>query len=75
MNCLTKPVEGDGHGGLRNSGVFIDLEHSTFVYPYVDSWGHRERLPVFVDSRQETDISMDNFENWYNQYPFGPDVE
>ena len=62
-------------GGLRDSGVFVDLEHSTFVYPYVDSWGHRERLPVFVGSRQETDLSMDNFENWYNQHPFGKDVE
>ena len=62
-------------GGLRDSGVFVDLEHSTFVYPYVDSWGHRERLPVFVGSRQETDISMDNFENWYNQHPFGRDLK
>jgi len=30
---------------------------------------------VFVGSRQETDLSMDNFENWYNQHPFGKDVE
>ena len=62
-------------GGLRDSEVFVDLEHSTFVYPYKDSWGHRERLPVFVGSRQETDLSMDNFENWYNQHPFGRDLE
>ena len=62
-------------GGLRNSGVFIDLEQSTFVYPYKASWGGRERLPVFVGSRQETDLSMDNFEEWYNQHPFGKDVE
>ena len=62
-------------GGLRNSGVFVDLEHSTFVYPYVDSWGHRERLPVFVGSRQETDLSMDNFEEWYNEHLSGKDVE
>ena len=61
-------------GGLRNSGVFIDLEHSTFVYPYVDSWGGRERLPVFVGSRQEIDLSMDDFENWYNKHSFGKDV-
>ena len=62
-------------GGLRNSKVFIDLEQSTFVYPYQAAWGHRERLPVFVGSRQETDLSMQNFENWYNQHPFGKDVE
>ncbi len=62
-------------GGLRNSGVFIDLEQSTFVYPYTTSWGGRERLPVFVGSRQETDLSMESFENWYNQHPFGKDVE
>jgi len=62
-------------GGLRDSGVFVDLEHSTFVYPYKDSWGGRERLPVFVGSRQETDLSMDNFEEWYDSHPFGRDVE
>jgi len=62
-------------GGLRNSGVFIDLEQSTFVYPYKASWGGRERLPVFVGSRQETDLSMDNFEEWYHRYPFGTAVE
>jgi len=62
-------------GGLRNSGVFIDLEQSTFVYPYQAAWGGRERLPVFVGSRQKTDLSMENFENWYNQHPFGKDVE
>jgi hypothetical protein len=62
-------------GGLRNSGVFIDLEQSTFVYPYQAAWGHRERLPVFVGSRQETDLSMGNFENWFNRYPFGNDVD
>ncbi len=61
-------------GGLRNSGVFIDLEQSTFVYPYKASWGGRERLPVFVGSRQETDLSMDNFEEWYNNHPFVQDV-
>jgi 16S rRNA G527 N7-methylase RsmG len=62
-------------GGLRNTGVYVDLEKSTFVYPFVPSWGHRERLPVFVGSRQETDLSMDSFDNWYNQYPFGKGVE
>ena len=62
-------------GGLRNSGVFIDLAQSTFVYPFDAGWGRRERLPVFVGSRQETNLSMDNFEEWYNQHPFGRDVE
>ena len=62
-------------GGLRNSGVIIDLAQSTFVYPFNTGWGRRERLPVFVGSRQETNLSMDNFEEWYNQHPFGRDVE
>ena len=62
-------------GSLRNSGVFIDLEQSTFVYPYTASWGGRERLPVFVGSRQERDLSMMSFESWYNRHPFGRDVE
>ena len=62
-------------GGLRNSGVFIDLAQSTFVYPYEASWGRRERLPVFVGSRQETDLSMDNFNEWYNEHLSGKDVE
>ena len=62
-------------GGLRNSGVFIDLEQSTFVYPYQAARGRRERLPVFVGSRQETDLSMDNFEEWYNEHLSGRDVE
>ena len=62
-------------GGLRNSGVFINLEQSTFVYPYQAARGRRERLPVFVGSRQETDLSMDNFEEWYNEHLSGKDVE
>jgi hypothetical protein len=62
-------------GGLRNAGLFVDIEKSRFVYPYVESWGHRERLPVFVGSRQETDLSADGFERWYNHHPFGGDVD
>ena len=62
-------------GSLRNSGVFIDLEQSTFVYPYTASWGGRERLPVFVGSRQERDLSMMSFESWYNRHPFGRDIQ
>ena len=62
-------------GGLRNSGVFINLEQSTFVYPYQAARGRRERLPVFVGSRQETDLSIDSFENWYNEHLSGKDVE
>ena len=62
-------------GGLRNSGVFIDLAQSTFVYPYKASWGRRERLPVFVGSREEIDFSMDNFEEWYNEHLSGRDVK
>jgi cyclopropane fatty-acyl-phospholipid synthase-like methyltransferase len=62
-------------GGLRNAGLFVDLEKSRFVYPYVESWGHRERLPVFVGSRQETKLSVEGFERWFNQHPFGEDVE
>jgi SAM-dependent methyltransferase len=62
-------------GGLRNAGLFVDLEKSRFVYPYNESWGHRERLPIFVGSRQETELSFDGFESWHNQHPFGGDVE
>jgi hypothetical protein len=62
-------------GGLRNSGVFIDLAQSTFVYPFDTGWGRRERLPVFVGSQQETNLSMDNFEEWYNEHLSGKDVE
>lgn len=62
-------------GGLRNAGLFVDLGKSRFVYPYVRSWGHRERLPVFVGSRQETELSSDGFLGWYNKHPFGEDVE
>ena len=62
-------------GGLRNAGVYVDLKESTFVYPFEPSWGHRERLPVFVGSRQETDLSMESFDNWYNRHPFGKDVD
>ena len=62
-------------GGLRNSGLFIDLAQSTFVYPFDTGWGRRERLPVFVGSRQETDLSIDSFENWYNEHLSGKDVE
>jgi len=61
-------------GGLRNAGLFVDLEKSRFVYPYNESWGSRERLPIFVGSRQETDLSADGFERWYNHHPFGGDV-
>ena len=62
-------------GGLRNAGLFVDLEKSRFVYPYNESWGHRERLPVFVGSRQETELSADGFERWYEKHPSGVDVE
>ena len=62
-------------GGLRNAGLFVDLEKSRFVYPYNESWGHRERLPVFVGSRQETELSAEGFERWFNQHPFGKDVD
>jgi len=62
-------------GGLRNSGVFIDLEQSTFVYPFDTGWGRRERLPVFVGSRQETDLSIAIFEHWYSEHLSGKDVE
>jgi SAM-dependent methyltransferase len=62
-------------GGLRNAGLFVDLEKSRFVYPYNKSWGHRERLPVFVGSRQETELSEEGFERWFNQHPFGKDVD
>lgn len=53
-------------GGLQNAGIHIDLDQSTFVYSFNSNWGHRERLPVFVGSRQETDLSMESFDNWYN---------
>jgi len=62
-------------GGLRNAGLFIDLEKSRFVYPYNESWGSRERLPVFVGSRHETNLSADEFDRWYNHHPSGGDVE
>ena len=62
-------------GSLRNAGVHVNLEQSTFVYPFNSSWGHRERLPVFVGSRQETDLSMESFDNWYNRHPLGKGVE
>jgi 16S rRNA G527 N7-methylase RsmG len=62
-------------GGLRNAGLFVDLEKSRFVYPYNESWGRRERLPIFVGSRQETELSVDGFERWYNHHPFGEDVD
>ena len=62
-------------GGLRNAGVYIALEQSTFVYPFEPSWGHRERLPVFVGSRRETDLAMENFEEWHDRYPFGKEVD
>ena len=61
-------------GGLRNAGLFVDLERSRFVYPYNVSLGGRERLPIFVGSRQETELSADGFEDWYSQHPFGRDV-
>ena len=61
-------------GGLRNAGLFVDLERSGFVYPYNVSLGGRERLPIFVGSRQETELSADGFEDWYSQHPFGRDV-
>jgi 16S rRNA G527 N7-methylase RsmG len=62
-------------GGLRNAELFVDLEKSRFVYPYNESWGHRERLPIFVGSRQESELSVGGFEHWYNLHPFGEDVE
>jgi len=62
-------------GGLRNAGLFVDLEKSRFVYPYNESWGHRERLPIFVGSRQETELSVEGFERWYEKHPSGADVE
>ena len=62
-------------GGLRNAGLFVELEKSRFVYPYIKSWGNRERLPIFVGSRQETELSFDGFERWYEKHPFGGDVD
>ena len=62
-------------GGLQNAGIYIALEQSTFVYPFKPSWGHRERLPVFVGSRKDTNLSFDEFMDWYNRHPFGKDVE
>ena len=62
-------------GGLQNAGIYIALEQSTFVYPFEPSWGHRERLPVFVGSRKDTNLSFDEFMDWYNRHPFGKDVE
>jgi hypothetical protein len=62
-------------GGLRNAGLFVDLEKSRFVYPYNKSWGRRERLPIFVGSRQETELSAEGFERWYEKHPSGADVE
>ena len=62
-------------GGLRNARLFVDLEKSRFVNPYVEIWGRRERLPIFVGSRQETELSIDSFESWYNKHPSGADVE
>ena len=62
-------------GGLRNAGLFVDLEKSRFVYPYNESWGHRERLPIFVGSRQEAELSADGFERWYEKHPYGAYVE
>jgi hypothetical protein len=62
-------------GGLRNAGLFVDLEKSRFVYPYNESWGHRERLPVFVGSRQKTELSAEGFENWYEMHPSGANVD
>ena len=61
-------------GGLRNAGIFIALEQSTFVYPFEPSWGHRERLPVFVGSRKGTNPTLDELMDWYNRHPFGKDV-
>jgi hypothetical protein len=50
-----------------------DVDDDGIIYHYPTTG--RERLPVFVGSRQEIDLSMDDFENWYNQHPFGKDVE
>jgi len=62
-------------GGLRNAGVYVDLRESTFVYPFEPSWGHRQRLPVFVGSRKDTNLSFGEFMDWYKRHPFGKDVE
>lgn len=62
-------------GSLRNAGVHIDLEQSTFVYPFEPNWGHRERLPLFVGSRKDTNPTFDDFMGWYNRHPFGRDVK
>ena len=61
-------------GGLRNAGIHVDLKKSTFVYPFEPSWGHRERLPVFVGSRKGTNPTFDEFMEWYDQHPFGRDL-
>ena len=70
-----KYEQGAWIGGLQNAGIYIALEQSTFVYPFKPSWGHRERLPVFVGSRKDTKLSFDEFMDWYNRHPFGKDVE
>ena len=62
-------------GGLQNAGIHIDLDQSTFVYPFNSNWGHRERLPVFVGSRRDTNLTFDHFMAWYNRHPFGRDVK
>jgi hypothetical protein len=62
-------------GALRNAGVNLDLDRSVFVYPHQWAWGRRERLPVFVASRETTNISFERFIGWYDRYPFGADVE
>ena len=62
-------------GGLRNAGLFVDLEKSRFAYPNNESWGGRERLPIFVGSRQEVPLSADMFANWYEMHPNGTEVE
>ena len=61
-------------GGLRNAGAHVNLEKSTFVYPLNSLWGHRERLPVFVGSRIDTNPTFDQFVDWYNRHPFGKDI-
>ena len=62
-------------GGLRNAGLFVDLEKSRFVYPHNESWGHRERLPIFVGSRQEADLSLSRFKHWYEKHAMGNEVD
>jgi 16S rRNA G527 N7-methylase RsmG len=62
-------------GGLRNAGLFVDLEKSRFVYPYNEGWGRRERLPIFVFSKLRSSYSFAGFRNWYESHPQGSRAE